>query len=88
MFIYLPYHAVHDPLQVPEQYSKPFKKLIPDPERVILAGMVSCLDEGIRNITATLKETGLYDNTIIIFSTGKLQHSIIELMRVYWLDIC
>ncbi|XP_072050878.1 arylsulfatase B-like [Amphiura filiformis] len=69
LFIYLPFHAVHNPLQVPKQYSEPFKKLIPDEDRVTLAGMISCLDEAVQNITTTLKETGLYNNTIIIFST-------------------
>ena len=30
--------------------------------------MVSCLDEGIGNITATLKSTGLYENTVLVLS--------------------
>ncbi len=71
IFLYLPYHAVHGPMQVPEQYKKPFKHKIKNKERLSLAGMVSCLDEAIANVTQTLKETGLYNNTIMIFSTGK-----------------
>ncbi|XP_072050869.1 arylsulfatase J-like isoform X2 [Amphiura filiformis] len=69
IFLYLPYQAVHEPMEVPEQYTEPFKDKIKDKTRLQLAGIVSCMDEGIANITQTLKETGLYDNTIMIFST-------------------
>ena len=32
-------------------------------------GMLSCLDEGIGNVTRALKEAGMYNDTLIIFST-------------------
>merc|ERR1712227_1141446 len=38
-------------------------------ENDIYAAMISCLDEGIGNLTRTLKQQGLYDNTLIIFSS-------------------
>ena len=72
IFLYLPYQAVHAPLQVPEQYKEPFKNIIEDEDRLNLAGMISSMDEGIGNLTQTLKDTGLYSNTVIIFSTGTL----------------
>ena len=71
MFLYLPFQAVHYPLQAPEKYIEPFKKLTKDKDRQTMGGMLGCLDEAVGNITQTLKDTGLYDNTIIIFSTGK-----------------
>ena len=32
--------------------------------------MVSALDEGIGNITDTFKQKGMWDNTVVIFTTG------------------
>ena len=38
--------------------------------KTFLPGMVSALDEGIGNITNTFKEKGMWDNTVVIFTTG------------------
>ena len=35
---------------------------------IYFSGMVSILDEAIGNITDSLKQNGLYDDTVIIFS--------------------
>ncbi|XP_002735557.2 arylsulfatase B-like [Saccoglossus kowalevskii] len=68
LFLYLPLHAVHGPLQVPDQYEKPYTN-ITNKQRRTYAGMVSCMDEAVGNITQTLEDAGLYDNSVIIFST-------------------
>ena len=72
LFLYLAYQAVHGPLQVPKQYLEPYKN-ISNSNRKTFAGMVSCMDEGIGNITQVLHDTGLWGDTVIVFSTGKLQ---------------
>lgn len=38
-------------------------------ERRIYAAMVASLDESVGNITKALKRTGLYDNSVIVFTT-------------------
>ncbi|XP_074648033.1 arylsulfatase B-like [Tubulanus polymorphus] len=77
LFLYLPFQNVHDPLQVPKQYEDLYPNIRNRPRR-IFSGMVTILDEAIGNVTSALKETGMYDDTIIIFTTdngGQVRNS-------------
>ncbi|MCA9211368.1 MAG: sulfatase-like hydrolase/transferase, partial [Planctomycetales bacterium] len=67
LFLYIPYNAVHTPLQVPEKYLEPYGNL-KGPRRQ-LAGMLAAVDEGIGQIVTALNEAGMSDNTLIIFSS-------------------
>jgi len=67
-FLYLAYQAVYKPLEVPEIYIEPYES-VKDIDRRMLAGITACMDEGILNVTTALENSGLWNNTILIFST-------------------
>jgi len=79
LFIYLPYQAVHGPLQAPASYILPYEnKFGGNKDRIMDAAMVSAMDEGIGNITRAMKKAGLWNDTLLVFSTdngGPIPHS-------------
>ena len=76
MFLYLAWQSVHsvegpDPeqLKAPQRYIDRFQDSIPNEQRRAFAAMTATLDEGVANVTQALKRTGLWDDTLVIFST-------------------
>jgi arylsulfatase A-like enzyme len=67
LFLYLAFNAVHYPWHVPHSYTKPFTHLKGPPRAY--AGMVAAMDEAVGQVVAALKEKGLLENTLIIFSS-------------------
>ncbi len=64
-FLYLPFNAVHWPLQALQEHMKRFNT--GDPNRDIYLAMLTCMDEAIGRVLDALKRTGADDNTLIIF---------------------
>ena len=65
-FLYLPYTAVHGPLQVTQEYYDRFPHIEDEPRR-IYAGMTSALDDGVGVVVNALEENGLEQNTLVVF---------------------
>ncbi|KAH3765094.1 Arylsulfatase I [Pelomyxa schiedti] len=55
LFLFLPLQSVHAPLQVPSKYMSMYQSMT-SPSRKVYAGMTTCMDEGIGNVTNALKE--------------------------------
>jgi arylsulfatase len=81
-FLYVPFTIPHVALQVPEDSLAEYKDQWPDPAydgkrgyvahphpRACYAAMVTRMDKYVGQITALLKELGLEDNTLVMFSS-------------------
>ncbi|MFQ6131954.1 MAG: sulfatase [Armatimonadota bacterium] len=64
-FLYLPYSAVHWPLQAPEEDVRRFDT--GDPERDIYLAMLARMDDGIGKVLDALERAGVDDNTLVFF---------------------
>jgi arylsulfatase I/J len=69
-FLFWAPHAPHDPYQVPQSYlDKPIFASITQPERQYYAAMTNLLDDNVGRVIALLKSNGLWNNTLIVFSS-------------------
>ena len=70
-FLYLAYNAPHFPVQPPEDWLIKIKNREPQltEKRAKLVAFIEHLDEGIGKVIQALKDSGEYDNTIIVFSS-------------------
>ncbi|MBZ2178996.1 MAG: sulfatase-like hydrolase/transferase [Acidobacteria bacterium] len=65
-FLYLPWNAVHSPMQATAQSQERFAG-IADAHRRVFAGMLSALDDGVGRVLGALRRHGLEENTLVIF---------------------
>ncbi|MDO8544547.1 MAG: sulfatase-like hydrolase/transferase [Opitutaceae bacterium] len=65
-FCYLPFNAVHSPLQAPDKYLKRFAS-IADLRRRTFAAMLSAMDDAVGSVLAKLRELKLEENTLVFF---------------------
>ncbi len=65
-FLYVPYNAVHSPLQGADAYMKKFNH-IKDIQRRIFAAMLANMDDSVGAILEKLRSKNLEENTVIFF---------------------
>lgn len=70
-FLYLAYNAPHDPVQPPSEWVKKVQAREPQisEKRAKLVAFIEQLDAGIGKVVASLKKEGLFENTIIVFTS-------------------
>ena len=66
LFLYVPFNAVHAPLQAPESYIAKYKHIEPRNKR-IYAAMLACMDDAIGRIVSAIDKRGMKNNTLIFF---------------------
>ncbi len=66
-FVYLPFNAVHAPLQALPKYEDRFAGKITDPKRRTFAAMLSAMDDGVGLILKTLEKHKLTNRTLVVF---------------------
>ena len=68
LFVYMPFQAVHGPLEAPQSYIDKYAH-IADKKRRTYAAMVTALDDAVGQIVDAYKAAGLWDDTVLVFST-------------------
>jgi arylsulfatase A-like enzyme len=66
-FLYVPFNAVHTPLQVPAKYADAYPKL--EGQRKQYAGMLTAMDDAVGAIVAAVEKAGVRGNTLFVFSS-------------------
>ncbi len=68
-FCYVPYNAPHSPHQVPDKYFDKYKAKGLDNELASIYAMCENMDENVGKLLKKLDDSGLSENTIVIFMT-------------------
>ena len=68
LFLYFAFGNMHGPLQAPQSFIDLYPNVSYLPRRMALA-QISIVDEAIGNVTAALKARGMFDNTLLLFSS-------------------
>lgn len=66
LFLYVAFNAPHEPYDPPPRHRERYAH-IQDPCLATYAAMVSCLDDGVGRVLATLEELGMSGNTLVCF---------------------
>jgi len=79
-FLYLAYNAPHFPIEPPAEWLAKVKARAPqfEEKRAMNVAFVEHLDDRIGRVLAVLKETGLEENTVVVFSAdngGSVPHA-------------
>jgi arylsulfatase A-like enzyme len=70
-FLFLAHFAPHDPVQPPKDWLQKVKEREPlmSERRAALVALIEHMDDGIGQVVSALKEAGLYENTLIFFTS-------------------
>ena len=67
LYMYFSHSSVHTPIQAPDKYKAAYSGL--SDHRATYLAMVTGIDDSIKQVTEALKAKGMYDNTVIMFTS-------------------
>lgn len=67
-FVYLPFNAVHAPLEVLRSHEKRYESIV-DPRRRRFAALLSALDDAVGEVLGRVRELGQEENTLVLFTS-------------------
>ncbi|MCK4966368.1 sulfatase-like hydrolase/transferase, partial [bacterium] len=75
-FLYVPFNSPHNasnldgvPQQAPDEYIKMYGVEPPSERKIRYKANITCMDDAVGEILSTLKELGLEENTLVMFSS-------------------
>ncbi len=68
-FLYLPANLIHTPLTVADELAEPFRARGIDGKTARICGMLTSVDNNFGRLRSALKDLGLEDNTLFIFTS-------------------
>ena len=79
-FLYLAYNAPHFPIEPPDEWFAEVRRRLPavDEKRARTVALIEHLDAGIGRVLAALDETGLAEQTVVVFASdngGSVPHA-------------
>ena len=66
---YLALHNTHGPIEAPPEWEALYSKRLSFPKQITFDAMVSVVDSTVGNVTAALKQAGLWENTLFVWTT-------------------
>jgi len=68
-FLHLSYNAPHFPMQAPDQKVQKYIDRGFNKGVALVYAMIECMDQGIERVLETIQQTGIKNNTIVIFTS-------------------
>lgn len=72
LFMYVALQTMHAPQEVPDQFAALFPATKYDEDYAIMNGMGAIADEVFGNMTKTLRQLGMWNNTLIIMTSDSM----------------
>eukprot|EP00936_MAST-01D_sp_MAST-1D-sp1_P000995 g995.t1 len=69
LFLYYAFHIAHAPLKVPDEWLQKFDFITDSDTRKKYHAMVAYMDHAVGNVTAQLKQRGMWNSTLIVGSS-------------------